>query len=143
MEYPSFARRVLAFLCDIIIISVFFYTVNTLIEKDEAMSNVVSVLFLLTMFCYEPILLSTSNTVGKKLFGIVVRSNKDFSKKMGVVRNFIRFFFKIISITWVIPCFIYVYNQRVGYDSILSSVVLYKEYGEKKILKHLKPKEQK
>ncbi|NJK96334.1 MAG: RDD family protein [Bacteroidales bacterium] len=126
---PSIKIRYASILIDAIVITLFAFSISSILDKIESVPDFVrGTLFIFLLGLYEPLLLSTGCTIGQLLLNIRVRRFNDPQKKIYFHMALIRFVIKV-SLGWL--SFITVTfnkNRRAIHDFAGNSVMITNTY---------------
>jgi len=124
-EYPSLLKRYQSLFIDLLFSLFAMFGVVAMLDRiGEVPTWVRIVSFILLWGVYEPLCVTLGCTIGNYLMGIRVRKASDETKRINLLRAYIRFAFKIL-LGWV--SFITMFSdkqRRAIHDLIAGSVMI-------------------
>ena len=127
-EYPSLRRRFQSVFIDNMVIITCMIIFSQFLGNDEnSNSYIKGILLFALFFIYEPFCMSFGCSIGNRLSGIRVRDEFDRTKRIDIVRSYIRFIVKIFL--GIISFFTVTSDQwkRAIHDKVAGSVMVYKK----------------
>jgi len=126
MEYPSVLRRYLSTTIDCLVLIVLFLVISAMFSQNLELAKIIRVsLILSVIFLYEPLFTSFGCTLGQKVTGIRVRTEKE-NHSIGVLQAYVRIVFKITLGFISFFSLMLSERKRAIHDLISGTMVIYK-----------------
>lgn len=126
-EYPSLRRRFQSLFIDQLFLIFCMIIFSQFLGDDESNGYIKAVLFISLFFVYEPFCIAYGCSLGNRISGIRVRDANDETKRIHILRAYLRFIVKLFL--GIISFFTVTTNEwkKAIHDNVAGSIVVYKK----------------